>query len=358
MAPPFPESRRLQALRLPARPVAVALVLFWAVAAQASPTRGTLADEAPGSQSFLRGMTVSCPGYGRIWGSRSMADSLRELKGLGVEWVSIHPYAGVRRDGTIRFQPASETGYLERGVDLAKQAGIELFWKPHLAYWGSFEWRGDIAFGKDEAAWRRFFDGYRAFIVDHARFAERAGIRLLSIGLEYEKTTGREIEWRRIIAAVRRVYSGRITYAANWDRLDAVPFWDAVDLIGVQAYFPLSHDPDPSREILLRGWDGPLTRLEGLSERHGKPVIFAEIGYDVSPVAAREPWLAHSRDTERNRSLQQRLMEVALERIESEPFIDGMFWWKWMPGSRSYRDFAMRHPGVQETLRRAWGPVR
>ncbi len=305
---------------------------------------------------FLRGMTVSCPGYGRIWGSRSMADAMRELTGLGVEWVSIHPYAGVRRDGTIRFQPASETGYLGRGVDIARQADIKLFWKPHLAYWGSFEWRGAIAFGEDEAAWRRFFDGYQAFIVDHARFAESSGIRLFSIGLEYEKTTGHEAEWRRIITAVRGVYSGRITYSANWDRLDSVPFWDAVDLIGVQAYFPLSQDPDPSKETLLRGWDGPLARLEGLSKRHGKPVIFAEIGYDVSPVAAREPWLAKSRETAQNRELQRRLMEVALDRIESEPFIHGMFWWKWMPGSRSYRDFAMRHPGVKEILRQAWAP--
>ena len=136
--------------------------------------------------------------------------------------------------------------------------------------------------------------------------------------------------------------------------LDSVPFWDAVDLIGVQAYFPLSDDPNPSTEALQRGWDGPLARLEGLSKRHGKPVIFAEIGYDVSPVAAREPWLTKSRDTAANRALQRRLMEVALGRIESEPFIHGMFWWKWMPGSRSYGDFAMRHPGVQETLRQAW----
>ncbi len=304
--------------------------------------------------AFLRGMTVSCPGYGRIWGSRSMESSLSELADLGVQWVSIHPYAGVRRNGTIRSEPAAETGYLERAVAYAKQAGIQLFWKPHLAYWGSFEWRGTIEFGNDEAAWRRFFDGYRVFILDHARFAEQHGIPLLSIGLEYENTTAREAEWRRIIADVRRVYSGQITYSANWDRLEAVPFWDALDLIGVQAYFPLSRDSNPSVEAIRAGWGAPLERLRLLSERVGKPVIFTEIGYDVSPVAASEPWLANSRESDANRALQQRLMEVALRRIEEEPFIRGMFWWKWMPGSRQYGDFAMRHPQVMETLRRAW----
>jgi len=153
---------------------------------------------------------------------------------------------------------------------------------------------------------------------------------------------------------VRQVYSGRITYSANWDRLDSVPFWDAVDLIGVQAYFPLSHEPHPTAEALRRGWDAPIERLRRLAERHGKPVLFAEIGYDVSPDAAREPWKTHSRDNAANRALQRRLMQVALERIENESFIRGMFWWKWMPGSRDFGDFAMRHPGVMETLRDAW----
>lgn len=341
--------------------VAVAIVagvgLSWFAGSRAAASRAveSRTDASnPANGTFLRGMTVSCPGYGRIWGSRSMESSLRELVGLGVEWVSIHPYAGVRRDGSVRSTPAATTGYLERGVAMAHQAGLQLFWKPHLAYWGSFDWRGEIAFGSDEAAWRRFFRGYREFIVDQARFAEQWKLPLLSIGLEYEKTTGRESEWRRIIAEVRQVYSGEITYSANWDRLDSVPFWDAVDLIGVQAYFPLSHDSNPTDVAIRRGWDAPLDRLRRLSQRYGKPVLLAEIGYDVSPDAASEPWKTNSRDTAANRALQRRLMSVALDRLEREPFIHGMFWWKWMPGSRYHGDFSMRHPSVMETLRGAW----
>ncbi len=324
--------------------VLLALLAPGAVAASETPER-----------DFLRGMTVSCPIWGQIWGSDDMADALAELKELGVGWISIHPYAVVRRDGSIRFQPAAETGYLPRAVKLAREADAALFWKPHLGYWGSFQWRGAIEFGRDEAAWRRFFDGYRAFIVDQARFAERAGVRLFSVGVEYEATTVREGEWRRIIADVRRVFSGRLTYAANWDQLDKVPFWDAVDLIGVQAYFPLSHEPYPAREALERGWDAPLAALERLSEREGKDVLFAEIGYDLSSEAASEPWRTRSRDNEENRALRRRLIDVALERIEAASFIHGMFWWKWMPGRHAgYRDFSMRHPDAKALLSREW----
>ena len=352
--PPSPPSRPLSASRplISSRLPAVAFLgslLLLATAGHSPP----LASRAPAGDAFLRGMTVSCPGYGRIWGSPAMEQSLAEIAGLGVGWVAIHPYAGVRRDGQVHYRAAADTGYLERAAGYARRQGIELFWKPHLAYWGSFDWRGEITFD-DEASWRRFFDGYRAFIVDQARFAERWRMPLFAVGLEYEKTTHRDADWRRIIADVRRVYSGRITYSANWADIDRVHFWDALDLIGVQGYFPLSHEAYPTVAAIRRGWDGPLDKLRRLSQRYGKPVLFAEIGYDVSAVAASEPWRGTRDDTTANRALQRRLMEVALERLESEPFIAGMFWWKWMPGSRHRGDFSMRHPGVMDVVRRAW----
>ena len=275
---------------------------------------------------FLRGMIVSCPRAGQIWGSPQMADTLEELRGLGVDWISIHPYGGVRRDGTVRFKPARESGYLASAVELVDKDDMQLFWKPHLAYWGSFEWRGDIDFFDDQEAWRRFFDGYRSFIVDQARFAESAGVEIFSVGIEYEKTTRFEDEWRRIIAAVRQVYGGQITYAANWDGLDKVPFWDSVDLIGVHAYFPLSDEPSPSQEQLQLGWDAPLAQLESLSKKYNdKPVLFAEIGYARSSKAALEPWVAANTDTPEIRDLRRGLIEVALSRIEATNYVAGMF---------------------------------
>jgi hypothetical protein len=312
------------------------------------------------ADGFMRGMVVSCPTWGPIWGSPRMEESLVELRQLGVEWVAIHPYAGVRRDGTIRFVPAAETGFLERAVEIIRAAGMKLFWKPHLAYWGSFAWRGDIAFGDDEAAWRRFFDGYREFVLDQARFAERAGAELLAVGVETDATVSREAEWRRIVAEVRRVYGGRITYAANWDSLDRIGFWDAVDLIGVHGYFPLAEVDRPDTATLRRGWDAPLAGLRRLAESAGgKPVVFAELGYNRSPDAARRPWDNRTRDSAESRALRQRLIEVAIARLESEPGVSGMFWWKWIPGDdRSDRDFSMRDPEARAALERYWVGAR
>ena len=314
---------------------------------------------APGAgprDDFMRGVVVSCPTWGPIWGSPLMAEALTELRRLGVEWIAIHPYAGVRRDGRVRITAAESTGFLERAVKLTREAEMKLFWKPHLAYWGSFAWRGDIAFGDDQAAWRRFFDGYREFIVDQARFAEKAGAELFAVGVETDATLGHEAEWRRVVAAVRQVYSGRITYAANWDSLGRVGFWDAVDVIGVHGYYPLADGDAPDAETLRRGWEAHLADLRRLVEAQGgKPVVFAEIGYNRSPDAARRPWEYEMRDSPESRALRQRLIEVALVRLEAEPLVEGMFWWKWIPGDDRFdRDFSMRDPEAREALSRHW----
>ena len=324
--------------------------------AASGPGDGTSAAPPRASSAFLRGVVVSCPRAGQIWGSPEMTSTLEELRSLGVEWVSIHPYAGVRKDGSVRFRPAEETGYLGRAVEIARQGGVELFWKPHLAYWGSFAWRGAIDFGDDAESWQRFFDDYQRFIVDQARFAERSKIKVLSVGVEYEKTTRFEREWRQIIAAVREVYSGNLTYAANWDSLQKVPFWDVLDMIGVNAYFPLSDHPEPDRSAIWQGWERPLAQLEALSRRHDdKPVLFAEIGYARSASAAVAPWEPDNRDTPATRSLRGTLIDVALRRIESTPFVVGMFWWKWIPGDDRWdRDFSMKDPEAQRPLAEHW----
>ena len=309
----------------------------------------------PQPDTFMRGVIVSCPGYGRVWGSPTMTKTVRQLKTLGVSWVQIHPYAGVRRDGTIRWSRAASTGYLPRAAEIAKEESVGLFWKPHLAYWGSFDWRGAITFNTDEE-WKRFFDGYEAFIVDQARFAQAHNVPLFSIGLEYHQTLSHEKEWRRIIRAVRSVYKGQITYSANWDRIGQVPFWDAVDLIGVQAYFPLSTRRRPSIAELTAAWTKPLAELNRLSKRFNKPFLFTEIGYSRSLNAAREPWKPDTDSSDEAIANRRRLMEVALTRLAEEPRLKGLFWWKWVPrASYGDRDFAMQAPEATSLLRRHWG---
>ena len=73
----------------------VGLVLVLLAAAHA---RG---QDAP-PRERVRGVTISCQTWGKEWGTDAMLEAYDELKALGTTWVAIHPYAGIRGDGTVR----------------------------------------------------------------------------------------------------------------------------------------------------------------------------------------------------------------------------------------------------------------
>ncbi len=134
---------------------------------------------AEDAHSVVHGMTVSCPGSGRIWGSDEMI---------------------VTR--------------LTRPIAEAHRLGLKIMIKPHIAHWGSsFSWRGEIGFETDEQ-WQRFFETYETWITMVAQLAADADAFV--VGTELGGTVHREKEWRQIIAAVRQEFRGPLTYSPNW----------------------------------------------------------------------------------------------------------------------------------------------
>jgi hypothetical protein len=192
------------------------------------------ADPSP----FLKGVTVSCQTWGGEWQTPEMAQTLDELRSLGANSFAIHPYARIANDGQVTFRVRDENRHITVPLDWARERGMSALLVPHIAYWGSkFSWRGEIKFETAEE-WDRFFTGYEAWIVQMARLAEAHRAAVFCVGLEYTHAQKFEQRWRQIIAAVRAVYSGKITYGANWNDYQTVKFWDAVDYLGVLAVFP------------------------------------------------------------------------------------------------------------------------
>lgn len=223
---------------------------------------------------------------------------------------------------------------LRETTQLARARGIQTMLKPHI-WVGRDDWRGDIYMPTD-AAWEKWFADYRTFILHYARFAEENAIPLLCIGTELHKTVlARPQKWSGLIGEIRNVYSGELTYAANWyEEFQAVPFWEELDYIGLQGYFPLSAEPDPDLETLMAGWQAHLDAIRALQERVGRPVLFTEIGYRSWHEAAERPWEWPERndDTGFDAVLQQRLYEAFFRTFWHQDWVAGAYWWKWFPG--------------------------
>jgi len=217
---------------------------------------------------------------------------------------------------------------------------------------------------RTEADWARWFESYGDFILHYARLAEALGIEALCVGTELHGTIHREREWRALISEVRSVYSGQLTYAANWyEEYEQVPFWDALDWVGIQAYFPLAQADHPGRDSIARGWDRWIEDIGQLAADVGRPVVFTEIGYRSAPGAAREPWIWPTRGESttdiRDLQVQADAFQAFFDRVWPEPWVQGAYVWKWysqrtLMDRDLSRDFTPQGKPAEAVLRRAY----
>ena len=316
-----------------------------------------LSGSAPAETSFIKGMTVSCQTWGYEWATPEMKQAMEELKLLGVNAISIHPYARVYENGHLRSRLDKSAFHVTTPIKWAGELGILMMLKPHLAYWGTkFKWRGDIRF-EEPGQWTAFFADYSDWIVTLAELAEQEGAQIFCIGTELRHSLPFESDWRQLIKSIRKVYHGKLTYAANWDSYRLVPFWDELDFIGIQAYFPLTDSNTPGKEEISTGWDDVLVSLQSYSEQINKKIIFTEIGYDMSENAASKPWLPQRSENETARLLQESCLEIALRKAGSQSCIAGLFLWKWFPEYGQlghHEDYNLQRPEIKELIKKMW----
>lgn len=308
----------------------------------------------------IRGVTISCFGYGPgEWNGPHMAGTLDDIQALGANWVAIHPYARVARDGSLRWS-LEDQATVAQTASLARDRGLRVMIKPHLAYWrAGYGWRGDITFPNPEHE-SRFWHDYERWMMHHAELADRHDIDLLVVGVELKQfhDTEHETNWRRVIALTRKHYDGPLTYAANWDDYMHVRFWDALDALGVQAYFPLVGEDnlDPTEAQIERGWQRVRTELAAFQEKHDKPLLLTELGYATSTAAAAFPWdPARVGSAKAGHGVKGDCLRIGLRSVEDEPAILGSFLWKWFATPRELEhEFNLQYPAMKTVIFEAW----
>ncbi len=257
------------------------------------------------------------------YGSPASAAALKKVREHGVNWIAITPFGFQRSEPSVRMGGYEDDASLRGATIQAHALGMKVMLKPHI-------------WARDEAAmerwtdedWRKWFASYEQFITHYATLARDAKIDALCIGNEQKHSTRYEREWRAIIERVRTIYKGPLTYGANFDEVERVAFWDALDWIGVSGYFPLVDAPSPDRATLVKAWEPVLARLEALSKKHRRPILFTEIGYRSADGAAWRQWEL-PRAAPLNLDVQREAYEAFFAAVWPQPWLAGAYPWKW-----------------------------
>ena len=210
-------------------------------------------------------------------------------------------------------------------------AGVEVMLKPQI-WVGHGEFTGEIEM-KTEENWVLFEKQYSEYIMAFANLAESEKVAMLCVGTEM----GRVVKHRpqlfvNLIKEVKNIYSGKLTYAENWDCFDKVPFWKDLDYIGVDAYFPITKKANPSMEQLKEGWERYIPLFDSLSTQNDRKILFTEYGYRSIKRCSVEPWSYNRVDNALvDEKCQEKALKALFEMNWNQDYFAGGFLWKWHP---------------------------
>ena len=177
---------------------------------------------------------------------------------VSADWIALIPFAftqgskdKLKFDVSWQWWGETSTG-IKECIQMSQNKGLKVMIKPQV-WFGHGTYTGDYTLDS-ESSWKTFEATYANYILTYAKIAADYKVDALCIGTEWRNfVKARPDFWKALIAKVREVYTGKVTYAANWDAYAAFPHWEDLDWIGIDAYFPLSESKTPDCQRIKNG---------------------------------------------------------------------------------------------------------
>jgi len=203
------------------------------------------------------------------------------------------------------------------------------------------EWRGTI----NPSSWAAWFDSYRSVLLHFTYIAANHKADVLVVGSELVSAESHADEWRKTIAEVRANFKGQLTYSSNWDHYSDIPFWDQLDMIGMNSYWTLDRSLDGESKKnrvsvpeVVNNWRKIQKDLKVFADRKKKPILLLEAGWCSLENAADEPWDYTRTDLRVDLDLQKRLWDGFFQAWHGTPWMAGFMIWAWEPGDAGPTD--------------------
>ena len=278
-------------------------------------------------------------------------------------YVALMPFGFIRElaSPTITFNSTrqwfgeTENGLIQYAKAFQKQ-GINIMVKPQIWVWRG-EFTGLIEM-KSEENWQILEKSYEDFIVAYAKSAAKINAEIFCIGTELEKfVLNRRDYWKQLIHKIKKVYKGKLTYAANWDEYKKLTFWNQLDFIGVDAYFPLSEKETPTVTDFEKGWKPHKIEIQQLQKKFQKPILFTEYGYRSVHFNGKQPWKVDDIEGNINFQAQVNGLQAIHNQFWKEDWFAGGFVWKWFhahekSGGKNNNRFTPQNKPAEQLLKK------
>ncbi len=193
-------------------------------------------------------------------------------------------------------------------------------------------WRGNYVPSDIDA----FFASYTTKVLHYAELAQDLGVSLFYVGSENDSILSQTGYWQGVIAAVRKVYTGAISYLTTGHTPSKVKFWKQLDIASISPYFSLGEEATPSYDRIRRAWADVHTPYirKLVKSLGGMPLVYGEIGYHSQQGAFAEP-AAPAKGLVRLAApaAQADAYAALLDVMAGEPGVYGVTWWRWSPTS-------------------------
>ena len=204
-------------------------------------------------------------------------------------------------------------------IRFARTLGLRVILKPTVNCTDG-TWRAHINFFDIdvpcEPKWKDWFRSYTAYQKHYAAIAEQEKCEMFIVGCEMVQSERRSAEWREVIAAVREVYTGLVSYNTDKYQEGHVAWWDAVDVISSSGYYPIGD------------WEAQLDRIEQEIAPYKKPFFFAEAGCPSRSGSAQVPndWGLEGTVSAEE---QERFYEAMFRHASQREWVRGFGLWDW-----------------------------
>lgn len=249
----------------------------------------------------------------------------------------------------MRYTPTPEQ--LGELITHAKKKGLRVMLMPIVLLDNpqGNEWRGTI----DPKSWEDWWDSYRSVMIHFSWIAEGYHADILSVGSELVSTEGKVEQWRRTIADVREVFSGKLIYSANWDHYTSIPFWGYLDMVGMNSYWKLGANRHVPVEEIKKNWREIKDDVLAFKKKVNKPILFTEVGWCSLTNAAHEPWDYTKMSEDVDLQIQKKLYQGFFESWYGNPNLGGFMVWEWPPdqGGPENRGYIPKGKPAEAVLR-------